>query len=1065
MALVKFNQRSVSVIALSAITLALFLASETRGERLPIKSYSLADGMPHGQIPSIMQDSQGFIWFCTWNGITRFDGYGFTNYGTKDGLSQFGINDLKETRSGTYWIATNGDGVCRFNPRREEHSSVQSGSHSRFTVYPVGDEAATNRVNAIYEDREGRLWAGTDGGLFVFDEGKNGFVRVALGIEEQQDRSVQVWAFVQDYEGSIWIGRTAGLTRRLPDGRLLNYSVQFDEAANQVLALLEDPDQRLWIGTRRGLVVLKPDPLSNIEPRKLPWRRLIRGAIGPSGFQPLPDHHADACLYTAIDRPGRDYVRALHRTADGHIWIGVIDGGLVEFDGRGFRRYTTANGLTDDNIRSVFEDRDGNLWLGSVSSGVMKLTRNGFITYDTMDGLGHIIISSVFENQAGDFYATSGDWRINRLDGDRFKSARVNLPPRIPDSEWRTFCSVIQDHTGEWWVATIEGLFRFPRVSGIEHLAKAEPIAHYTKKDGLAEDYIGNLFEDSHGDIWISTFAASKDVLTRWDRTSGKFYRYSESDGLLPLNAARCFFEDASKNLWIGFRNGGVARYHEGRFHLYTARDGLPGGTVNDFLLDHVGRLWITINPGGLFRVDDPSAEEVRFVGWRTGGEFSGSYPSFMAEDFQGRLYITMPRGVDRLDPTTGQTTRYTFADGLPIGRTHKAYCDRRGVLWFSTEKGLLRLVPQPDRPAEPPLPFISGLRIAGEPYPVSDFGQTYLGELELGPNQNQIQIDFFALSLAAGESLRYQYRIEGAGQDWSPPISERSVNVSLSPGSYRFLVRAINADETVSQTPAIVSLRILRPIWQRWWFVTISVLLVGLAGYSAYRYRVARLIELERVRTRIATDLHDDIGASLSQVAVATEVLRRQIGPADPRIAQNLTLIARVSREVVDSMSDIVWAINPHKDNLHDLARRMRRFAGETLAARDIEIHFHAPESEHDIKLGADVRRQVFLVFKESINNVLRHADCTEARIDLIVDGSWLAMGVRDNGKGIKAGQTFDGHGLASMKLRAESLGGSLEISSPPGLGTTVTLRIPHRPHAWTHISTRRSDHKTHLD
>src|SRR6185503_16055516 len=134
------------------------------------------------------------------------------------------------------------------------------------------------------------------------------------------------------------------------------------------------------------------------------------------------------------------------------------------------------------------------------------------------------------------------------------------------------------------------GLFRFPRVSGIEHMAKAEPIAHYTKKDGLAEDYIGNVFEDSHGDIWISTFAASNDVLTRWERASGKFYRYSESDGLLPNNPARCFFEDASRNLWIGFRNGGVARYVEGRFRLYAAGDGLPGGTVNDFLLDRVGR-------------------------------------------------------------------------------------------------------------------------------------------------------------------------------------------------------------------------------------------------------------------------------------------------------------------------------------------------------------------------------------------------------------------------------------------------------------------------------------------
>jgi ligand-binding sensor domain-containing protein len=228
----------------------------------------------------------------------------------------------------------------------------------------------------------------------------------------------------------------------------------------------------------------------------------------------------------------------------------------------------------------------------------MKLTRKGFIT-DTKDGLGHNVISSVFENRAGDFFATSGDWGINRFDGNRFSAARVKLPPRIPNSEWRAFTSLIQDHAGEWWVATIEGLFRFPRVSRFEQLAKAEPIAHYTTKDGLAEDYVGNLFEDSRGDIWISSFAADKEVLTRWERASGKFYRYSERDGLLPFNAARSFIEDAANNLWVGFRNGGVARYRDGRFRLYSAQDGMPAGTVNDFLLDRAGRLWITINQEG----------------------------------------------------------------------------------------------------------------------------------------------------------------------------------------------------------------------------------------------------------------------------------------------------------------------------------------------------------------------------------------------------------------------------------------------------------------------------------
>ncbi len=1040
MRLVKSKQRSTLIVS-AMIALALVLAIEARGERLPIKSYSVVEGLPQELVNGIMQDSQGFIWFCTALGISRFDGYRFTNYGTKDGLSFPGVNKIIETRSGVYWIATNGGGACRFNPRLGGPAFARPGPHSRFTVYGVGDEVATNRVNALYEDREGRLWAGTDGGLFVFDEGKDGFVRVELGIEGQQDRSVMVWAFVQDHEGSLWIGSTAWLTRRLPDGRLLNYSVQFGEGGNTVSALLEDSNERLWIGTRRGLIVLKPDPLSSIEPRRLAWKRLRRSAIGRGEPQRLPEAHSDACLYLAADRPGHDDVRAMRRTADGHIWVGAGAGRLIEFDGKGFRRYTTAHGLTDDRVSSILEDRDGNLWLSS--SGALKLTRKGFITYRKEDGLAHNSVPLVFENRAGEFFAVSGDWRINRFEGDRFSAVRLNLPSRIPDSEWRGYRSVIQDHTGEWWVATGEGLFRFPKVERFEQLAKARPVAHYTKKGGLADDNLTKLFEDSRGDLWISAFAPGQEVLTRWERASGKFYRYSEGDGLSPFNAPMCFIEDASKNLWIGFRNGGVARYRDGRFRLYAAEDGLPAGTVTDFLLDRAGRLWVTINPGGVFRVDDPQAEELRFVAVRTGEEFSGSATaSFMVEDDQGRIYITMSHGIDRLDPTTGQIKRYTFADGLPAGPTYDAYRDRKGVLWFGTNRGLLKFLPETDQPAQPPPMFISGLRIAGEPYPVSDLGQTIVGELELGPNQNQIQIDFFALSLASGESLRYQYRIEGAGQDWSAPFSERSVNVSLAPGAYRFLVRAVSSDGTVSEAPAVVSLKILRPIWQRWWFIALACLLLALAAYAVYRYRVLRLIELERVRMRIATDLHDDIGSSLSQVSVLSEVVRRHVGQ-DVRVAEPLSMIGDLSRGLIDSMNDIVWAINPRRDSLADLTHRMRRFSSDVFTAREIVFEFNGPERE-DVKLGADIRRELFLVFKESINNIVRHSSGTHVQVDFgIRDGS-LELIVSDNGKGFDPGNVSDGNGLVSMQRRATMVKGVLEVVSASGKGTTIRLKVP---------------------
>jgi signal transduction histidine kinase len=257
-------------------------------------------------------------------------------------------------------------------------------------------------------------------------------------------------------------------------------------------------------------------------------------------------------------------------------------------------------------------------------------------------------------------------------------------------------------------------------------------------------------------------------------------------------------------------------------------------------------------------------------------------------------------------------------------------------------------------------------------------------------------------------------------------------------------LIKAITADGIESVKPAAFSFTILRPIWQRWWFITPTVLLIGLAAYVAYRYRVAHLIELERVRTRIATDLHDDIGANLSLIAMASEVARLRSRQDDPQIKESLSLISDTSRELVDSMGDIVWAVNPSKDHLRDLTKKMRRFASDVFSARNISFRFQAPGDDQDIKLGVDTRREVFLIFKESVNNIARHSACSEAEIELEARAGWLVLKLRDDGKGFDLEEAGDGTGLASMRKRAASLDGNLEVVSNNGEGTTVTLKVP---------------------
>jgi two-component sensor histidine kinase/streptogramin lyase len=735
----------------------------------------------------------------------------------------------------------------------------------------------------------------------------------------------------------------------------------------------------------------------------------------------------------------------IYQSADGRIWICTL-GGLTEFSDGRFRSFTAAQGLSNSWVAPQAEDRDGNLWLAS-RTGAMKITWSGFTTFEKADGLAKPRIASIFENQRGELCAITGEGEplINCFDDQRFTAVLPRIPRDIKSFGWGWNQITFQDHTGEWWVNTGSGLCRFPHVTNVEQLAHTLPKAVYNLQRGsLPGDDVFRLFEDSRGDVWISIAGNVRNAVARWDRASESFHTYSDADGLPSFTTATSYCEDAAGNLWLGLYDGGLARYRDGRFQLFTKTDGMPAGTVRALYLDHARRLWGATGQGGVFRLDDPQAERPRFVTYTTADGLASDSASCITEDKLGRMYFGTARGLDRFDLETKRIRRYTKVEGLANNAVTVAFRDRQGTLWFGTDLGLSRLIPEADPPQQPPPILISGLRVAGNSYAISALGETEVSGLTLNPTQNQLSIDFVGLGFAAGEALRYQYRLSGANEDWSAPTDQRTINYAgLSPGKYQFLVRALTADGSISPTPATITFTILSPIWQRWWFITLAVLLLGVIATAIIRNRVTRLIELERVRTRIASDLHDDIGSGLSRIAILSEVARQQM-TTDTTVGEPLSVIATASRDLVDSMSDIVWAINPKKDHLRDLIQRMRRFASDIFTARQIEFTFTAPGEEQALKIGADLRRQVFLVFKEAVNNIARHSKCTEAQIELGIESRWLTMKVADNGPGFEPSGINEGQGLVSMRARAEGLGGELQINSNHGSGTTVLLRVP---------------------
>jgi signal transduction histidine kinase len=336
-------------------------------------------------------------------------------------------------------------------------------------------------------------------------------------------------------------------------------------------------------------------------------------------------------------------------------------------------------------------------------------------------------------------------------------------------------------------------------------------------------------------------------------------------------------------------------------------------------------------------------------------------------------------------------------------------------------------------------------MRVAGVAYPLSALGEQSISRLTLAPDQNHLDIEVAASCFRIGSLIRYQYRLAGSNE-WSLPAEMRTISLAgLGAGNYELEVRAIR-DGVASSIPARVSFQILPPVWRRWWVISLGTVFMTMLLYFAHRYRLSQVVEMERVRTRIAMDLHDDIGSTLSQVSILSEVARQQTG--DGPASLTLARLAEISRGLAVSMGDIVWAVNPQRGRGADLIQRMRRFGEDLLSGCDVTFDCTAADPVLDTAIPADVRREVYLVFKESVNNIARHAKCQRVSAQLAIASGELQLEVRDDGQGFDASTGGDrqGHGLASMQRRAEQVGGTLKVISEAERGTTILMRVPLR-------------------
>ena len=997
-----------------AVVIALglgLLATPVRAERLPFRAYGAADGLAGDHVRFIVQDSRGFLWLATNAGISRFDGDEFRNYGAADGIPFPAGRKVVEAPDGTLFV------LGREKVARRPASPVP-GKPEFEPVAPAGLSELVGDVMDIVLAPDGSLvLAGLRGAARL--EGDR-LTRIELGPAHvvKPDSADYVWAAVFDAGGALWVARTFGITRVGPDGGLRTTPLDWEHQVNSgwgwLPSMTVDRSGRVWLLTvGQGA-----------------WR-LGEGSDGNPAIEEILGQDSGTASYVLL--------RALFEDAEGTLWIGTSDRGLLRAErssaGRRFVPIGPAEGFPDNEVFALNEDAQGNLWFGTAVSGVVRLTAGGLTSWGASEGITPTTIYALNEDPRDGIIAELPGLQFVALKNGRI--SRLGTPLGLErDAGWGNEQIVATGTDGRLWVASGMGLAVYASGTAIRDLATRKPDRVFDTRDGMPLPYVHRVFVAGDGTVWFGLLQTASGVCRVGG--DGRGLRcFGSTEGLPAPAEGAAFAEDGDGNIWIGLYGGGLYRFRDGRFETWSEIAPEKQTSIRSIRRDAAGRLWVAGMPGVL-RIDAPASPQPSFRRFSIETGLASVDSWAIVDDSFGRVYVGTAHGVDRMNEDGGAIRRFTTADGLPSNRVTILLRDREGVIWVGTSRGVAKLVPESDPGAVPPRVYLTGVRVAGMERAASR-------PLRLESDERTVDFTFSAPSFRAGETMRFQWRLHGASDVWSPPGSARAITLAgLSPGSYRFEVRAIDGDGLVS-APASLELAIRPPVWQRGWFLGLLAISAAALASVLYRVRVTRLVELERVRTRIATDLHDDIGASLSQIAVLSQYASRQAARGSAETGRSLDRITELSGAVVDAMSDVVWSINPARDRMSDLVHRMRRFAVDLFADGDVSLKLDLPDDAADDALDPEARRQVYLVFKEALRNAARHAGALEVEAALRREGDGLLLAVKDDGGGIEAATRSGGAGLDSMRGRATRLGGTLEIRGREGGGTEVLLRIPN--------------------
>ncbi len=961
------------------------------------RTWQVEQGLPQNKVTAVVQTRDGYLWVGTYNGLARFDGTRFTDFDDNNTpeLCSSRITSLFQGDDGTLWIGTESGNLAEY---KDGH----------FATVPLHARWNGGKIYAITEDSAHDVW-------LLNEAGEIARVRDGMVLSPPSGGVSKVHSLVRGRDGTIWIERD-GLVSGLADGRLTSELSSND----YVQGLCPASDGGYWVASNGGIRKWdKGKWVADFGPAPWGWSivvnfletstgMLVGGTSGDGLWLTWPGRTNLPAVH--LDRTNglpSDWVISLWEDREKNLWCGT-GAGLVLIRQSNLETISPPDKWQSRPVLSVLPESSGALWVGTEGAGLYRLQNGHWSHFDSAQGIRNSYIWSLAEDAAGNTWAGTWGGGLFKQTDEAFDFAPGMSNILVP-------MAALLFENKDLWIGTPEGAL----------CCQGGKLKWFKDIGGQPFGDVRVMAQDASGVLWFGTAGGG---LVRLQHDT--FRRFRKSDGL-SSDFIECLHLADDGALWIGTFGGGLDRFKAGKFSVINHNQGLPNGVIGHIEADDQGYFWMG-SYGGILRASEKDLNRC-------------------ADGLTAKaLFLTF--GINDGMPTLECSEGLQAAGGkTPDGR-----------LWFATAKGLVALDPDGVTLNHLPPPVHIEAMIVDDD-PVKE--RNSAGMLEIPPGRHRIEFDYTALSFVSPERVRFKCRLEKIEPDWTDAGTKRSATYNyIPPGAYTFQVAACNNDGVWNETGDRLAFEVLPFFWQTTWFHllcgTLTLLLASGVVWFDTRRRMRRKLELaerqrdlEHERSRIARDIHDDLGAQLTRITMMSESARGEVANPE-RAAAGLEKIYSTARELTRSMDEIVWAVNPRHDTLESLATYLEKFAHDWLAGVGIRCRLDLPLQFPEWHLSSEVRHNLFLGFKEALHNTVKHSGATEVLIRLVVKDKSFELTVEDNGRGFvpeekrpsppeSPGRAASGNGLGNMTQRLVTIGGKCKIQSAPDKGTRVAFSV----------------------